>query len=117
MTTVTNNFNRYLASVTSATTTGVLPTAVASGTDIVVTGLVVCNTHATNPVSVNIKIDKSGTQYYILKANQIPVSEALIAIGWDQKVVLKPGDNIIVQCVNAGETADVSLSTLEITTA
>ena len=67
MTTITNTFNRYLASVNTSTVTGVLGAAVAAGTDVIVTGLIVCNTHATQAVKVDIKIDRSGTTFYLIK--------------------------------------------------
>lgn len=112
MTTVTNTFNRYLKSgVTTAT--NVLTGAVASGVDMVVTGLIVANTAATD-IYVSIAITNGATTCYLIKANKVPVSESLIAVGWDQKVVLKTGDNIRVTCTGTG---DVTMSTLEITTA
>ena len=115
MPTVTNNLNSYVKSVTSATTAGVLPIDVPSGTDIVITGLIVSNTY-TDKITVNVKMMRSSTQYFILRSSPISVGESQFVIGWDQKVVLKPGDNIVVQTTVAGQTADVVMSTLEITT-
>ncbi len=112
MTTVTNTFNRYLKTgVTTAA--NVLPGVVTSGVDMVVTGLIVANTTGADAF-VSIAITNGATTCYLIKSSKVPTTESLIAVGWDQKVVLKPGDNIQVTSTSS---VDVVMSTLEITTA
>jgi hypothetical protein len=113
MTTVTNTFNRVLK---PQVTTGVsiLAGNVATGMDMVVTGLIVANTGGVN-TNVSIAITNGATTCYLIKDSKVPPTESLIAIGWDQKVVLKSGDNLVV--TSSGAPSDVVLSTLEITTA
>jgi hypothetical protein len=82
----------------------------------VITGLIVANTH-TLPIGVNVYINDGAADYYLIKGNSVPLSESLIAIGWDQKVVLKAGDTLKVTTTAGGHTADVSVSALKIVTA
>jgi hypothetical protein len=51
-----------------------------------------------------------------MRNGRIPEGESLVVIGWDQKLVLKTGDDIIVKTKNASETCDAIMSVLEITT-
>lgn len=120
MATVTNQFNRYVKSVNNSTITGLIGgSGVPSNTDMSVMGLAVSNTYD-SPTDVAITIDAvvkvSGTEYYLIKNGRIPEGESLVIVGWDQKLVLKTGDDIIVRTKNASETADVVMSVLEIVT-
>ena len=84
-------------------------------------GLIITNTYdsGTNtPITIDVQLTtaSSGT-VHLLKGTKVPEGEAMVAIGWDQKLVLKPGDNIKVKTSAAAETCDVTLSVLEIETA
>lgn len=120
MATVTNQFNRYVKSVNSTTNTGIIGSSgVPSNTDMTVMGLVVTNTYdspTNTPITVDVIMRVNNVNYYLIKAGKIPEGESLIVIGWDQKLVLKTGDDIIVKTLNASETADVIMSVLEIIT-
>ena len=116
MVTVTNTFERFFAKATNISTASVTG-AIAAGTDIIVTGLIVANTHASLAIGVNVYINDGSADYYLIKGNVVPFSESLIAIGWDQKVVLKSTDTLHVTTTTAGHTADVSVSVLKIVTA
>lgn len=115
MVTVTNTFERFFSRATNTSTTSVTGT-ISAGTDMVITGLIVANTHATLAIGVNVYINNGAADYYLIKGNSVPVSESLIAIGWDQKVVLKAGDTLMVTTTTAGHTGDVSVSALKIVT-
>jgi len=127
MPTVSNKFNRYVKRHdTGVTETSVMTSVVPANTDMVVMGLIVTNIKSNpgdsdltdDPVIVNVMLydNVSLSNFYLIKGNRIPEGESLVAIGWDQKLVLKPGDNIKVSTNAAGEDLDVTLSVLEILT-
>lgn len=126
MPTVSNTFNRYVRHhTTGLTPTSVMASVVPANTDMVVMGLIVSNTKSTpgdgltnDPVVVDVMLydNVSTNDFYLIKGNQIPEGESMVAVGWDQKLVLKSGDNIKVASTANGETLDVALSVLEIVT-
>jgi hypothetical protein len=65
----------------------------------------------TAPISANVFITVSGTDYFMVKEATIAVGGALVPIGGDQKLVLEATDAIKV---SATANADVILSVLEI---
>lgn len=98
-----NTFKSYQA--TGVTTEAVVFTGPAA-TQTTVIGLTVANT-GTAPTYVDVKLNSS----YVIKQAPVPVGSSLVVIGGDQKVVVEETDTISVA---SGTTADVILSTLEI---
>jgi hypothetical protein len=102
MATVTNTFQRYVKHVTSAMTiSDVLISGVPANTDMTVMGLIVTNTFdspTNTPLTADVilKYNGAGPGYYLIKNGRIPEGESLIVIGWDQKLVLKPTDDISI---------------------
>jgi hypothetical protein len=99
---VTNTFQRYVKHVTSAMTiSDVLISGVPANTDMTVMGLIVTNTFdspTNTPLTADVilKYNGAGPGYYLIKNGRIPEGESLIVIGWDQKLVLKPTDDISI---------------------
>jgi hypothetical protein len=120
MATISNTFQRFVKSVDNATTTGIIGgSGVATNTDLTCMGLIVTNTYnspTNTPITVDVKFRVNAVEYFLIKDGRIPEGESLIVIGWDQKLVMKPTDDIIIVTKNALETADVVLSVLEIVT-
>lgn len=117
---VTNTFERFLSHATNSGYTDLIPGNVPTNTDMVVMGLIVTNTYdspSNTPITIDILFFDGSETFSLLKSTKVPEGEAMVAIGWDQKLVLKPGDNIRVRTQNASETADVALSVLKIVTA
>lgn len=101
MATVTNQFNRYpRKDISYGNTTGIISgSGVPLNTDMTAMGLIVTNTFdsSTNtPITVNVALKTSTDSYYLVKRGRVPEGESLIVIGWDQKLVLKTGDDIII---------------------
>lgn len=116
MPTVTNTFDRHAVSATNVAT-NVISAPVGSGVVMTVMGLVVTNTFNTD-IFIDVMLTTSiPSSFYLLKGSKVPVGEAMIVVGWDQKLVLKEGDNITVNTGTATHTADVVMSVLKITTA
>ena len=93
-----------------------LPTSAVTGsTQLVVSGLIVCNTEASAPVTVSVSLQNGGVQTYLVYNSEISPGESLIAIGWDQKLVMTSGDQIKIVTNNADHQVDAILSVLEIT--
>lgn len=90
-----------------------------SATEATVIGLSVANIH-TSQISVDVQLDASGRTsggedaVYLVKAAPVPAGGALVVVGGDQKIVMEPGDAIIVTSDTAA-SADVVLSHLDIT--
>lgn len=103
-----NSFKNYF--VKSANTTPSTILTVGAGVQATVIGMTIANMTST-PVSANIYITSSGTDYYMLKEASIPVGGALVPIGGDQKLVLEATDALKV---TTSANTDVITSVLEI---
>jgi hypothetical protein len=103
-----NTFKNYL--VKNANTTTQTVVTVGAGVQATVIGMTLANM-TSSPVSANIFITSSGTDYYILKEASIPVGGALVPVGGDQKLVLEATDALKV---SASANTDVIASVLEI---
>jgi len=93
---------------TTATTVYTTPSATTS----TVIGLTVANV-ITTPITVDIYVTISSTNYYIIKNAVVPVGGTLIPIGGEQKLVLQAG-HLIKVASNTAVSADVIVSVLEI---
>ena len=89
-----------------------------SATQTTAIGLTIANI-VTSQIEVDVQLDASGRtsgaedSVYLIKAAPVPVGSSLVVIGGEQKVVLEPGDAIVVTS-NTASSADVALSILEI---
>ena len=90
-----------------------------SATQSTIIGLSVAN-RTSAQILVDVQLDASGRtsgaedSVYLIKNAPVPVGSSLVVIGGEQKVVLEPGDAIVVTS-NTASSADVHLSILEIT--
>lgn len=112
--------NTFLSETSTAI--GTSPTTVftcGASTQTTVIGLSVSNIQ-TSQILVSVQLDASGRtsgaedSVYMVKNAPIPVGGSLVVVGGDQKVVMEPGDAIIVTSDTAS-SADVVLSHLDIT--
>lgn len=104
-----NTFKNYVAQ-NVGTSASTIVTASAATT---VIGMTVANTSA-SPITVDVYITVSATDYYLVKGATVPTGGALVPVGGDQKVVLEAGDALKVVS-SASSSADVITSVLEIT--
>lgn len=86
---------------------------VGGGTQCTVIGLSCANTSA-SPVTADVYVTRSGTNYYLIKGATVPVGGTLVVVGGDQKVVLTVGDALKVVS-SAASSIDAFTSVLNIT--
>jgi hypothetical protein len=67
----------------------------------------------TTPITANVIVTSSGTDYYMIKNATIAPGGALVPIGGDQKLVLEATDILSVN-TSIASSADVITSILEI---
>jgi len=90
-----------------------------SATETTIIGLTVANIESSQ-VLVDVQLDASGRtsgaedSVYIVKDAPVPAGSSLVVIGGSQKVVMEPGDAIVVTSDTAA-SIDVVLSHLDIT--
>ena len=90
-----------------------------ASTQSTIIGLSVAN-RTTAQILVDVQLDASGRtsgaedSVYLVKDAPVPAGSSLVVIGGDQKVVMEPGDDIVVTSDTAS-SADVVLSHLDIT--
>ncbi len=84
-------------------------TTVASATTIAITSLVVANT-TSSPITCDVYITRSATDYYLVKTATVPVGGSLEVIGGN-RVVLIASDALKVVS-SAASSADVVVSVL-----
>lgn len=77
-----------------------------------VIGMTIANT-TTSPITVDVYVTRSATNYYIIKGATVPVGGALVPIGGDQKLVLVASD-VLKVVSSAAASADVITSMLVI---
>lgn len=106
-----NTFTSYANK--SVGTSAATVVTVGAGTQTTVIGLCAANITA-SPVTVDVYITRSATDYYIVKGATIPVGGSLVAVGGDQKLVLKASD-VLKVVASAASSIDVITSVLEIT--
>ena len=112
--------NAFLSETDTAvgTANSVIYTCPAS-TETTIIGLSVANI-VTSQITVSVKLNGSARtsgavdNVFLVKNAPIPVGSSLVVVGGDQKVVMEPGDTIVVTSDTAS-SADVVLSHLDIT--
>jgi hypothetical protein len=103
-----NNFTSY---VNKDVGTSAATIVTGSGQTTVI-GMTIANT-STSPITVDVYVTRSATNYYIIKGATVPVGGALVPIGGDQKLVLVAGD-VLKAVSSAAASADVITSMLVI---
>lgn len=103
-----NSFKNYF--VKNANTSAQTVLTVGSGVQMTVIGMTLANM-TTSPITANVYITSSGTDYYVVNGAGIPVGGALVPVGKEQKLVLEDSDELKV---TASGNADVIVSVLEI---
>lgn len=106
-----NTFKNYVASGVGTSANTLL--TVASSTQTTVIGITIANVTA-NTIKVDVIVNISATDYYLVKNAVVPVGGALVPVGGDQKLVLEVGDALKVLS-DTSSSADVIVSVLEIT--
>lgn len=86
---------------------------VGSSTQTTVIGMSAANT-TSSPVTVDVYITRSATNYYLVKGATVPVGSSLVIVGGDQKVVMVTSDALKV-ISSAASSVDVVTSVLNIT--
>lgn len=106
-----NTFKNSFASAVGVTAVSVYTCPSATQTTII--GLSVGNI-LTTPITCDVYVTSSGSDYYMVKSATVPVGGALVPIGGDQKLVLEVGD-VLKVVSSAASSADIIVSYLEIT--
>lgn len=107
----TNTFTSYVAK-NVGTSPSTLVT-VNPSTQTTAIGLTVANTSASQ-ITVDVYVTRSAVNYYVVKGAAVQAGTSFVAVGGDQKLVLKSSDALNVVS-SAASSADVILSVLEIT--
>lgn len=108
-----NSFKRFLSANIGTSFAAVGGYTVPASNTTTAIGLSIANTSNVG-VNVDVVLDNSTAQFYIVKTAPVPVGGALIVIGGDQKVVLEAGDSIQVKSDTA-TSVDAVFSILETT--
>jgi hypothetical protein len=107
-----NTFSRKVSRNIGTSLTSVGSYTVGSGVQTTVIGLSICNT-TTSPATVDVTVNDGTNDTYLVKNAGVPVGNALIPIGGDEKIVLITGDSVKVKS-SAASSLDVVMSILEI---
>lgn len=107
----TYTYTSYVNS--SVGTSAATVVTVASATQTTVIGLSCANT-TTSPVTVDVYVTRSATNYYAVKGATVPVGGSLVVVGGDQKLVLTVGD-VLKVVSSAASSIDAITSVLNIT--
>ena len=107
-----NTFSRKVSRNIGTSFTSVGSYTVGGGVTTTVIGLSICNT-TTSPITVDVTVYDGANDAYLVKGAGVPVGNAFIPIGGDEKVVLIAGDSIRVKS-SAASSVDAVMSILEI---
>jgi len=107
----TNTFTSYMAK--SVGTSASTLVTVGASTQTTAIGLTVANTSASQ-ITIDVYVTRSAVDYYVVKGAAVQAGTSFVAVGGDQKLVLKSSDALNVVS-SAASSADVILSVLEIT--
>jgi len=107
----TTTFQNYVAK-----NVGISPSTVVTAGGTAQTSVIgLCCANTTNTaVTVSIYLTQSSVNYYIVNNATVPAGGSLVAVGGDQKLVLKANDQINV-VASTGSCIDVILSALVVT--
>lgn len=108
-----NTFRRKLTSNVGNTYVSVGSYTVATGNQVTIIGLTLSN-KTTGQIAVDTMVDTGTSNTYLIKDAPVPSGASLVIVGGDQKVVLEPGDRVLVKSDTAN-SADIIMSILEIT--
>ena len=86
---------------------------VAASTQCTVIGMSCANT-SVSPVTVDVYFTRSAVDYYLVKGATVPVGDAIVVVGGDQKVVLTAAD-VLKVVSSAASSIDAVTSVLNIT--
>lgn len=106
-----NTFKNSFASAVGTSAVSVYTCPAATQSTII--GLSIGNI-TNSPITCDVYVTSSATNYYMVKTATVPVGGALVPIGGDQKLVLEVGD-ILKVASSVASSADVIVSYLEIT--
>ena len=85
-----------------------------ASTQTTIIGMTISNLSASQ-INVDVKLENNdGDNVFLIKDAPVPVGSAFVPVGGDQKVVMEASDVLKVQS-NAANSADTTLSVLEIT--
>jgi hypothetical protein len=107
----TTTFQNYVAKNVGVTQSTLLTAGGTAQTSVI--GLSCANTTST-AVTVDIYLTQSSVNYYIVKGATVPAGGTLVAVGGDQKLVLKANDQINV-VASTSSCIDVIVSALVVT--
>lgn len=105
-----NTFTSYVNKDVGTSAATVVTVGASTTTTII--GLSCANTSA-SPVTADVYITRSGTNYYLIKGATVPVGGTLVVVGGDQKVVLTTSDALKVVS-SAAASIDAVTSVLNI---
>jgi len=107
----TTTFQNYVAK-----NVGISPSTVVTAGGTAQTSVIgLCCANTTNTaVTVSIYLTQSSVNYYIVNNATVPAGGSLVAVGGDQKLVLKANDQINV-VASTSSCIDVILSALVVT--
>lgn len=104
---MSSSFRSYVTSSVGTANT----TVFSSTTSTTVIGFSIANT-SNSAITASAILNKNGSSsVYIVKNAPIPYGGSLVIVGGDQKIVMQVSDTL---SVNASNTADTIISTLEI---
>ena len=107
-----NAFKTFTDTAVGTSNADVYPCPRATETTII--GLNIANILAAS-ITVNVQlINNDGDNVHIVKSAIVPVGSSLVAVGGDQKIVMKASDILRITASQAS-AAEVTLSVLEIT--
>lgn len=106
-----NAFKNYTRQSIGTTANSVYnPTS--SGIQSTIIGMTIANI-GTTTISVNVFLNDSSANTYLIKNALVPVGGTIVPIGGEQKLVMEQNDTLYVSS-NTASSADVILSVLEI---
>jgi hypothetical protein len=95
----TYDYGNFRSAAVGTTPTTVLG-PVATGDYAIITGLSLCNITSSN-VNVTVDVKASGTSYSVVPGSLLQVGQSLTPVEYDSKLVLVPGDELVVTSSSA----------------
>jgi len=98
--------NKFLNVATKVTTVDQIAYTVPSGISSIVLSAI-CTNYTGNPATLNVRISKAGTSYYLIPNIELPANEVMDIISG--RMVLTEGDQIIIKS-NIADSVDFVMS-------